>query len=247
MEQNRELVVPERQDDMVPSFAVSMVEAQKRFTELQRFIQAQMVEGEDYGNIPGCKKPSLFKPGAEKLCSIYGFSPRFKMDDSVKDWERGFFHYQIKSELVSKRTGIVIAEGVGSCNSKEKKWISQDGYSINNTILKMAKKRALVDAVLTATRTSGLFTQDIEDGGIIDSATVSQSTPATPQHARKVQNDGPSSEKQQKAIYAISKKAGMEDSDLKGLLFEEAGVEHTRDLTVAEASTIIDKLQALKP
>ena len=27
----------------------------------------------------------------------------------------------------------------------------------------MAKKRALIDAVLSATRSSGLFTQDIED------------------------------------------------------------------------------------
>jgi len=32
-----------------------------------------------------------------------------------------------------------------------------------NTILKMAKKRALVDAVLTATAASDIFTQDIED------------------------------------------------------------------------------------
>lgn len=34
---------------------------------------------------------------------------------------------------------------------------------IANTILKMAKKRALVDAVLTATAASDIFTQDIED------------------------------------------------------------------------------------
>lgn len=32
-----------------------------------------------------------------------------------------------------------------------------------NTVLKMAKKRALVDAVLTATAASDLFTQDVED------------------------------------------------------------------------------------
>ena len=32
-----------------------------------------------------------------------------------------------------------------------------------NTIIKMAKKRSYVDATLSATRTSGLFTQDVED------------------------------------------------------------------------------------
>lgn len=38
-----------------------------------------------------------------------------------------------------------------------------DIASTRNTILKMAKKRAKLDAVLAATRSSGIFTQDIED------------------------------------------------------------------------------------
>jgi hypothetical protein len=37
-----------------------------------------------------------------------------------------------------------------------------------NTVLKMAKKRAHVDATLTATAASDIFTQDIEDGGVVD-------------------------------------------------------------------------------
>jgi hypothetical protein len=40
---------------------------------------------------------------------------------------------------------------------------NEDIYSQVNTILKMAKKRALVDAALSAGRLSDLFTQDIED------------------------------------------------------------------------------------
>lgn len=39
---------------------------------------------------------------------------------------------------------------------------NDDLFSIWNTILKMAKKRALVDATLSATRSSGLFTQTAE-------------------------------------------------------------------------------------
>lgn len=38
-----------------------------------------------------------------------------------------------------------------------------DQYDLENTLLKMAKKRAYVDATLTATATSGFFTQDVED------------------------------------------------------------------------------------
>lgn len=40
---------------------------------------------------------------------------------------------------------------------------NDDMFSMWNTVLKMAKKRALVDASLSATRSAGLFTQDVED------------------------------------------------------------------------------------
>ena len=45
---------------------------------------------------------------------------------------------------------------------EEKKYRTSDPYNIINTVLKMAKKRALIDAVLSATRTSGIFSQDLD-------------------------------------------------------------------------------------
>lgn len=53
------------------------------------------------------------------------------------------------------------------------KWVLQqrvsnpDIYDLQNTLVKMAKKRAYVDAVLNATGASRLFTQDLEDIGHI--------------------------------------------------------------------------------
>jgi hypothetical protein len=40
---------------------------------------------------------------------------------------------------------------------------NEDIADLKNTILKMSKKRAKVDATLSATRSSGIFTQDMED------------------------------------------------------------------------------------
>ncbi len=40
---------------------------------------------------------------------------------------------------------------------------NEDPWTLWNTVVKMAKKRAFVDATLSATRSSGIFTQDIED------------------------------------------------------------------------------------
>lgn len=46
---------------------------------------------------------------------------------------------------------------------EKKKQVRTNPADVANTILKMAKKRALVDAVITATAASDIFTQDIED------------------------------------------------------------------------------------
>ena len=148
--------------DSIPQMNVSLKQAKDRIKELQDFIRYMMVSGIDYGIIPGCEKPALFKAGAEKLCDIYGFSRTLEVTNRIEDWQNGFFHYEIKVIIWNKKTGMIEAEGVGSCNTKEKKYHTSDPYNIINTILKMAKKRALIDAVLSATRTSGIFSQDLD-------------------------------------------------------------------------------------
>lgn len=149
--------------DVFPDFAVSLEETARRVKMLQQYVREHMVEGEDFGVIPGSTKPTLFKPGAEKLNSIFGLAPIVEISNRIEDWEKGFVSYEVKVSLVNKRTQQVEAEGIGSCNSKERRYARQDAPSIANTVLKMAKKRALIDATLSATRASGLFTQDLED------------------------------------------------------------------------------------
>lgn len=163
-EQSRAVAVQDQAADSgVLTLALTLDQAKKRVDELQKFVQAVMVHGIDYGTIPNTPKPTLFKAGAEKLCEVYALAPQVSVTARMEDWENGFFAYEVKVTLISKRTGVLIAEGIGSCNSKEKRYRNQDQFSIVNTVLKMAKKRALVDAVLSATRSSGLFSQDLED------------------------------------------------------------------------------------
>ncbi len=147
----------------VPDFAISLNEAKQRIAMLQSFVKEIMIPGVDFGVVPGCNKPTLLKPGAEKICDVYGFSKHVEVINRVEHWNEGLFHYEVKATLINKRTGFVEAEGIGCCNNREKKYIKNDALSIINTVLKMAKKRALVDAVLSATRSSDIFTQDVED------------------------------------------------------------------------------------
>ena len=64
---------------------------------------------------------------------------------------------------------VLKARGVGRWRKGDGGWVwlerveNPNLADTANTILKMAKKRALVDAMLSATRSSELFTQDLED------------------------------------------------------------------------------------
>jgi len=215
-------LVPVREQqviDYVPSFAVTLDVAAERLLDFQRFIHDQMIDGEDFGTIPGTAKPTLYKPGAEKLANIFGFAARFEEIRTIEEWDQGMFYYSYKCFLENKRTGQIEAECVASCNSKEDKYLwriadrkcpecgqdtirkgaakygggwycnrktggcgakfedgdeaiesqeagrkkNPDPFSLVNTFQKMAQKRALVGAVLIATRASGIFTQDLDD------------------------------------------------------------------------------------
>ncbi|HHW67783.1 MAG: hypothetical protein PWP07_1489 [Epulopiscium sp.] len=215
-----------KNNDIVPSFAISLEEVESRIHLLEEFIKKYMIKGEDYGEIPGVSKPTLLKPGAEKLCDVYGFAKMVEVKNRVEDWEKGFFHYEVEVTLINKRNNLLEAQGVGSCNSKERKYRYQDPYTIVNTILKMAKKRALIDAVLSATRSSGIFTQDVEDMELQEEAAK------------------PSSEKQRKFIYNLSKEKHFDEEQLRTFCSSVIGEDKpSKDWTSEEASKIISALQ----
>ena len=131
--------------------------------QFQKLVRENLQEGKDFGKIPGTSKPTLYKPGAEKILMLMGLQSTYEIIDSTRDWKEGFFQYQVRCTL--EKGGIVITQGLGCCNSREKKYINQDPFTMDNTILKMAKKRSQVDASLTVASLSAIFTQDMEDIG----------------------------------------------------------------------------------
>jgi hypothetical protein len=228
---------------------------------IQRVMKNVMSENEHYGIIPGtgkkcpdcrgqsatcpkCKgsgiigKPSLLKPGAEKLCFTFRMDPEFDVEIlPIQHKVPGHREYRIKCTLFSINSGQRLGSGVGSASTMESKWrfrtgpkdvtdkpvpkeywdnrdsdpkkaqelIGGKGFSVAkgedkkwyiaiqgekvendnpadlyNTVLKVGKKRALVDAVLTCTAASDCFTQDVEelvDNGVIVPATAPVSAP----------------------------------------------------------------------
>ncbi|SFA83111.1 hypothetical protein SAMN04488072_102177 [Lentibacillus halodurans] len=215
----------------LPNVVVSSTESQQRINELQQFVQDAMVKGVDYGLVQGFSKPTLLKPGAEKLCDAFGFTKTAEVVNRIEQWESGIFAYEVKTTLTRKDNGIVESEGLGSCNSKESSFQHQDPYTIVNTVLKMAKKRALIDAVLSATRSSGLFTQDIE---------------SFPRQSNTKRGDEFVVKPQLYTIFRIVNDIDMSTEVAKEIMKMTYGVERSTQLTKKQASDFIRDLLHLK-
>lgn len=120
---------PMAADQFMPAMNISQAVARRQ--AIVDAAQQLMKENIDYGIIPGTPKPTLLKPGAEKLCSLFGLSPAFYVESSDEDWtgERhggeAFFNYRYKCQLA--RNGHVMGEGEGSCNSWESKYRYRKG------------------------------------------------------------------------------------------------------------------------
>ena len=131
---------------------------------IEAVIAANLKPGIDYNTIPGLgRKPALLKAGAEKLAAIFGFRSTSEIVHRIEDLKASFVLYEVETHILDQN-GNIVAVGLGSCNSRERRYTRDFAGSLN-TVLQMAKKRSYVDAILTACHASGVFTQDIEDIG----------------------------------------------------------------------------------
>ncbi len=196
-------------------------------TLITRYVKDAMVRDVDFGVSPGTQKPTLYKPGAEKLTELFRCTPDFEITFRIVDYEKHLYHYEVKASLSSRDSGHVLGQGLGACSSMEGRyrwrkqarkcpscghetiirgkkfdgtvgdpgwvcWAPKDAavkacktkFDVNdkaiteqvvgrvenpdiddcvNTCLKIAKKRAFVDAALALGGISDMFTQDIGD------------------------------------------------------------------------------------
>ncbi len=151
-----------------------VLEAQE---DVRKLVEQALKPGRDYDTIPGTSKPTLLKPGSERINAAFGCAPRYRILEKEIDHDRpneyvkrtwawhptergkkvwteepgtsaGLYRYVLLCQLVHRESGVAIGEGVGSCSTMESKYIDRP-RDLENTVLKMAKKRAQVDCVLT--------------------------------------------------------------------------------------------------
>ncbi|ARL91582.1 hypothetical protein [Burkholderia pseudomallei] len=97
----------------------SAVEIRQRVNLVQEVMRSIMKEDTHYGVIPGTKKPSLYKPGAEVLCVTFRIADKYEIEDLTVD---GMARYRVRCIGVHQITGVVLGEGMGECSSHEEKY-----------------------------------------------------------------------------------------------------------------------------
>ena len=166
MSTNKEIIVREQQQNM------TVRQMAERVNLVHEALRTVMKKGTHYGTVPGCGvKNVLLKPGADVLATMFRLVPKY--DVSTNFMENGHREYTVTCSMFTS-SGELLGEGVGSASTMEKKYRWRKDESGNpienediadtyNTVLKVGKKRAHIDATLTVTGAADIFTQDLID------------------------------------------------------------------------------------
>jgi hypothetical protein len=108
-----------------PPSELSIDDIVKRVEKVKEVSKRVMQDGHHFGLIPGVKKPSLLKPGAEILCLTFRLGPEFDIHEA--DLGDGHREYRVKCTLVHTPTGTRVGDGHGSCSTRESKYAWRQG------------------------------------------------------------------------------------------------------------------------
>ena len=87
---------------------------------IQQVRAAVMQKDIHYGVIPGTQKPTLYKPGSEKILSTFRIAayPKEIEDLSTSDEIR----YRVKVHGINQFSNVLVGVGIGECSSDEEKY-----------------------------------------------------------------------------------------------------------------------------
>lgn len=258
--------------EYVPSIAQTVDQAAENLKQMYALARKVMRYKVDYDTIPGTPKPSLLKPGAERLLQFFGLGHEVKCVNKIEDWEKGFFFYHYKVTITHpNHPGFVVAECEGSCNSKESKyayrWVSAKEAQAMGLDLKSlpsknsgnyTKYRVPNDDIYSQVNTIqkmaikralvGATLQATGASGLFtqdieDNPEAFELSDPEQQQPQTNNTEQLATEKQIKAIHATANEKNISDEELKAL-YAKVGKSSAKELTRKEASQLIDYLKS---
>lgn len=88
--------------------------------KVHEILTKVMVKDMHYGVIPGTPRPSLYKPGAEKIALTFRLVPAYRVEDLSAPPH--YYRYRVTCELVHGPTGTPVGSAVREASTDEEKW-----------------------------------------------------------------------------------------------------------------------------
>jgi len=190
-----------------------------RVNLVHQVLKEVMIKDTHFGTVPGCgSQMVLFKPGADVLAMTFKLVPQYSID--ITKEADGHREYDVTCTMYSA-SGAIMGQGVGCATTMEKKYRwrkdgngqqieNPDIADVYNTVKKMAKKRAHVDATLTVTGAADLFTQDLIENEDEEKAPVGMPKEKKEKKAprKKKEPTTPENDQVQGILESVSEKAG---------------------------------------
>lgn len=101
--------------------AEDVAQQRQKILDVQKLV---MRDGVHFGIIPGVSKPSLYKPGAEVLCTTFRLAPAYERHTEWVPRPDGKTHLIVTSDctLTHAQSGVVLGSAGGMCTSMESKY-----------------------------------------------------------------------------------------------------------------------------
>jgi hypothetical protein len=212
---------------------LSLTQVVSRVNLVHNVLKTIMKQNTHYGTVPGCgSKMVLLKPGADLLAMTFKLVPKFEV--ARIDLGNGHCEYTVTCSMCSPG-GELLGQGVGSASTMEKKYRwrkdskgnkieNEDIADVLNTVLKIAKKRAHIDATLTVTGAADLFTQDLieVDEEATDRKPVTMPTPKAPPAPEKQKEEKPQAETS--IIEGVIEDVSLKSGEKNGKHWKKYGV-----------------------
>lgn len=250
---------------------LTAAEVKEHVNLISEVLMSVMKKTVHYDTIPGTNKPTLLKPGAEKILTTFRIAAIPEVEDCSQDGE---IRYRVIVRGLHQTTGGVVGAGVGECSTSEDKYAwrgviceeeweatpehkrrvkwnkgfqGKPAYSVQqvrtnpadmaNTVLKMAKKRAMVDLCLTATAASDVFDQDMDDlpPELLAEHQRKQKEAKSAPRTASGNSAKPASESQCKLLRAKLSNANKAESDL----CKSFNVDSVEQLTISQVNDAI--------
>lgn len=270
--------------------AVGVLEMKLHFASLHALKAELMTYGTDYGTIPGCgDKPTLFKAGAEKILQRFMVAVDELVIEDLS--QPDIIRYRVRcvgrtpdgvvrgigvgtcssdEEKYRWRMAVSKAEYKAAPEERRRLKYYRDGTAqqvrtspadVENTVLKMAKKRANVDLALTACGASQFFTQDVEDlpddikqqvaaerRAAAINTTAEPVAPATPAPATPPVDARAAKEQAAKGrVWAVAQPLGYDGEGVATVISSLDVPKHAADWTTTHLDLIIEAVRSKAP